>query len=45
MTRRAENIGFALFLALFGFAAWHMLPELRWLCGLVAETVGGVGAK
>jgi len=39
MTRRSENIGFALFLALFGFAAWAMLPELRWLCGLVASEV------
>ena len=36
MIRFSENIRFALFLALFGFAAWHMLPELRWLCGLVA---------
>jgi len=35
MARLSENIRFVLFLALFGIAAWHMLPELRWLCGLV----------
>ena len=35
MTRLSENIRFSLFLALFGIAAWAMLPELRWLCGLV----------